>query len=269
MSMQAEHWNGPGGERWAESQEDIDRSLAAITALWLPWVAARPADRVLDVGCGCGTTTILMQERAAAASGVDISEPMLAVARRRAPALDFALADAQRHAFTAAYDLIVSRFGVMFFDDPTAAFANLRTALAPGGRLAFACWRPLVENPWAHVPLTAAAGLAPAPSCASILRGPVPPADPHAPGPFAFADRDRTEAILTAAGWRDVVIEPRDTTMVLGETLDAAVTSALTFGPLSRVAAELDEPAREIIRGRLRATIAPTMPAAIWLVAAR
>lgn len=259
MTMQAEHWNGPGGERWAQSQDEIDRSMAAITDLWLPWVAARAGDRVLDVGCGCGTTTILMRERAAAASGVDISEPMLAVARRRAPALDFTLADAQRHHFTQAYDLIVSRFGVMFFDDPVAAFANLRGALAPGGRLAFVCWRPLDENPWARVPLAAAAGLAP----------PAPPADPHAPGPFAFADREHTTGILAAAGWGDVVFEARDSTMVLGDTLEAAVTSALTFGPLSRVAAELDEPSREIIRGRLRATIAPAMPAAVWLVAAR
>ena len=259
MTTQAEHWNGPGGERWAAAQEEIDRSLAAITALWLPWVAPRPTDRVLDIGCGCGTTTIELRARAAAATGVDISEPMLAVARRRAPELTFVCADAATLPFTSTHDLIVSRFGVMFFDDPVAAFANLRTALAPGGRLAFVTWRALAENPWATVPLAAAAGLVP----------PAPTADPHAPGPFAFAERARLASILEAAGWRDVAIEPRDSTMLLGETLEEAVTSALTFGPLSRLTAEVDEPTRDKIRARLRATLTTAPAAAVWLVSAR
>src|SRR5690349_1238520 len=125
MTTQAEHWNGPGGERWVANQMEIDRSLAAITELWLPWVAPRPTDRVLDVGCGTGTTTIMMAERAASVMGVDISEPMLGLARRRAPQLEFVRADAATHPFAPAYDLIVSRFGVMFFDEPVAAFANL------------------------------------------------------------------------------------------------------------------------------------------------
>ena len=109
MTTQAEHWNGPGGERWAANQAELDRSMAAITALWLPWAAPRSTDRVLDVGCGCGTTTIMVRERAAAATGVDISEPMLAVARRRAPEIRFVLGDAQTQPFTATHDLSIAK----------------------------------------------------------------------------------------------------------------------------------------------------------------
>ncbi len=257
MTSQADHWNGPGGERWAASQAEIDRSAAAITELWLPWVAPRSTDRVLDVGCGCGTTTMMMAERAASARGIDISVPMLALARRRAPQLEFILADAATHAFEPVHDLIVSRFGVMFFDDPVAAFANLRTALAPGGRLGFVCWRAFEANPWAATPLAAAKDF-----IAPVAQ------DPDAPGPFAFARRERLERILSAAGFRDVAIEARDTTMFLGETVEDAVTSSLTIGPLARAAAELDEPTRDQIRARLRKVLTGTMPAAVWLVGA-
>ena len=258
MTTQAEHWNGPGGDRWTQNQQAIDRSLAAITELWLAWVAPRPEDRVLDVGCGCGTTTIMMAERAASARGVDISAPMLGLAKKRAPQLDFVLADAATHAFEPVHDLIVSRFGVMFFDDPVAAFANLHAALAPGGRIAFVCWRALEDNPWAAVPLAAAAGLV-VPSVQ----------DPHAPGPFAFADRHRLEHVLTAAGFRELAIAPRQSTMFLGETVEDAVAETLTLGPLSRAAADLDEPTRDLIRARLRTVVTPTMAASIWLVGAR
>jgi SAM-dependent methyltransferase len=258
MTTQAEHWNGPNGDRWTANPEAIDHSLAAITELWLPWVAPRAEDRVLDVGCGCGTTTIMMAERAASARGVDISAPMLGLARRRAPQLDFVLADAATHAFEPVHDLIVSRFGVMFFDDPIAAFANLHAALAPGGRLAFVCWRASEDNAWAAVPLAAANGL-------------VAPAvqDPHAPGPFAFADRHRLEHVLTSAGFRDLAIAPRQSTMWLGETLEEAVAQSLAMGPLARAAAGLDEPTRDLIRARLRSVVTPTMSASIWLVGAR
>ena len=258
MTTQHETWNGAPGQRWATGQAEIDRSLAAITELWLPWVAPKPTDRVLDVGCGSGTTTILMAERAASARGIDISEPMLAVARTRAPQVEFTLADAATYPFEAAHELIVSRFGVMFFDEPVAAFANLHGALAPGGRLAFVCWRGFEDNPWAAMPMAAAKPYLPS----------VAPADPHAPGPFAFADRHRIESILSAAGFRDVAIGARTSTMVLGETIEQAVTSTLMFGPLSRAAEGLDEETREAIRVRLRATLTGTMPASVWLVGA-
>ena len=257
--MQAEYWNGTAGERWATSQAEIDRSLERITQdLWLPWVAPKPTDRVLDIGCGTGTTTMMMRERAGAASGVDVSAPMLALAKQRAPELSFSLADAATAKFAAEYDLVVSRFGVMFFEEPVAAFKNLRTALAPGGRLAFVCWRAFADNEWAALPMAVAS---------EFMTH--PPADPIAPGPFAFADKKRVEGILAEAGFRDIAIEPRDSIMDQGATIDDAVTSTLTFGPLSRAAAEIDEATRTKLRARLKATI-PTKPsAAVWLVSAR
>ena len=259
MTTQAEYWNGAAGERWTASQADIDRSMHAITTdLWLPWVAAKPTDRVLDIGCGTGTTTILMRERAASASGVDVSEPMLALAKQRAPELSFALGDAATYAFKPEHDLVVSRFGVMFFDEPVAAFVNLRTALAPGGRLAFVCWRAFADNEWAALPMAVAS---------EFMTH--PPLDPLAPGPFAFADRKRIESILTEAGYKDIAIEPRDSTMHQGTTIDEAVVSTLTFGPLSRAAADIDEATRTKLRARLRSTLPMKPSAAVWLVSAR
>jgi SAM-dependent methyltransferase len=224
----------------------------------MAWAAPRATDRVLDVGCGTGTTTIMFAERAASARGIDISVPMLGLARRRAPQLDFVLADATTHAFEPAHDLVASRFGVMFFDDPIAAFANLRTALAPGGRLAFVCWRAFGDNPWAATPLAAAEGL-------------IAPAvqDFAAPGPFSLGKRDRIESVLTAAGFHDIAIGARQSTMYLGETVEDAVTSSLTIGPLSRAAADLDEPTRDLIRVRLRKVLTGTMAASVWLVGAK
>ena len=257
--MQAEYWNGAAGERWTTSQAEIDRSLERITRdLWLPWVAPKPTDRVLDVGCGTGTTTMLMRERAAAVCGVDVSAPMLALAKQRAPELTFTLADAATTKFAPEYDLVVSRFGVMFFEEPVAAFQNLRTALAPGGRLAFVCWRAFADNEWAALPMAVAS---------EFMTH--PPADPVAPGPFAFADKKRVETILGDAGFREISIEARDSTMDQGATIDEAVVAALAIGPLARAASEIDEATRTKLRGRLRATIPMRPGAAVWLVSAR
>ena len=144
------------------------------------------------------------------------------------------------------------------FEEPVAAFKNLRTALAPGGRLAFVCWRAFADNEWAALPMAVAS---------EFMTH--PPADPIAPGPFAFADKKRVEGILAEAGFRDIAIEPRDSIMDQGATIDEAVTTTLTFGPLSRAAAEIDEATRTKLRARLKATI-PTKPsAAVWLVSAR
>jgi SAM-dependent methyltransferase len=264
---QREYWNGPAGERWAQTREQIDANLAALGDAAIAFAAPRPGERVLDIGCGSGTTTFALRrlvEPGGSVCGVDISAPLLAVARERAAGTDvtFIEADAATHRFD-RFDLVFSRFGVMFFTDPVAAFANLKTT---GGRIAFVCWRALGDNPWATVPLAAAGDLVPA----------EPPADPHAPGPFAFADRDRVADILARAGWRDIAIEPHDSSVVLGATLDEAIPYVMLIGPLARRTAELDRDTRAKIRDRvtrdLATRVSPSgivLPAAAWLVSAR
>jgi SAM-dependent methyltransferase len=268
-AQQIEYWNGPGGERWVSAHDRLDRSLAAIGEAVLAFAAPARGETVLDVGCGCGTTTWELHRRTAArTTGLDISRPMLEYARAKGPAdaqVTFREGDASSAPLDAS-DLVFSRFGVMFFADPVAAFRHLRTALAPGGRLRFVCWRALEQNPWAHAPLVAARPLLP----------PQPPFDPHSPGPFAFADGERLRGILDAAGWRDIEVRPLDSSMYLGATLDEAAGEPLTVGPLARLAAELDDRVRDAIRVRVAeafakyvtpAGVAP--PAAAWLVGAR
>ena len=267
-AQQIEYWNGAVGQRWARLQETIDGNLAAITQALIPFAAAKPGERVLDIGCGCGTATIMLSKAVGPGgdvTGVDISAPMLAVARARGANANFLEADASVHLFKPTHELIFSRFGVMFFADPPAAFANIRKAQAPHGRLAFVCWRAVQDNLWASAPFAAARDLLP----------PQEAADPLAPRPFAFADDARLKGILSQAGFRDIRIEKLDSTMNMGATADEAAAQALNIGPLARAASELDEPAREKIRARVRDTLAKfagpqgiAPPAACWLVGA-
>jgi SAM-dependent methyltransferase len=265
---QIEYWNGAVGERWAAYQEVLDRSLASISDAVLTFAAAKRGERVLDIGCGCGTTTIALAKTvgpSGTVTGVDISEPMLAVARGRGASANFRKADASTHLFHQTHDLLFSRFGVMFFANPAAAFANMRKAVRSHGRLAFVCWRDAKENLWASVPIAAARPLLP----------PQEAMDPHAPGPFAFADAERLKDILIKAGYRDIRIEKLDTTMNMGATVDEAVDQALRIGPLARAAAEVDDATRDKIRDAVRGVLGRfatpegiTPPAACWLVGA-
>ena len=271
--QQVEYWNGPVGERWARLQERIDLHLAEITEATLCFAATQPGERIIDIGCGCGTTTFLLAFAAGRdgfVAGIDISAPMLAVARARTMAqnagVNFIEADASAYDFQPVADLVFSRFGIMFFADPVRAFANVRKALAPEGRLVFVCWRSLTENRWASEPMAAVGHLLP----------PQEPADPLAPGPFALADEGRVRAILAGAGYGEIAIEPLDCPMNMGETVEAAAAEVLNIGPLARAAAELDEETRDRIRQAVGhayakyatpAGVAP--PAACWLVAAR
>jgi len=171
---QVAFWNSPAGEKWVRNQAEMDMTLAPLTEMLLARAAPAPGQRVLDVGCGTGTTVLQLAGAVGPGGhvqGLDVSEPMLALARQRVAAagagnVDLVLDDAQTFAFDAgSRDLVFSRFGVMFFADPPAAFANLRRALVPGGRLVFVCWADLADNPWFKVPRDAA-----------IARlGPVPP----------------------------------------------------------------------------------------------
>ncbi|MBV9571656.1 MAG: class I SAM-dependent methyltransferase [Alphaproteobacteria bacterium] len=272
-AQQIEYWNGPAGERWAKAQDRIDHHLGLITEALLAFADVREGQRVLDVGCGGGSLTLLLRERVGpegAVTGIDISTPNLALARAKAHAgmadVAFVQADVSTYDFQPVFDLAFSRFGVMFFDEPIGAFTNIRRALVKTGRLVFVCWRGLKENEWARVPFEAARHLLP----------PQEPMDPHVPGPFAFADGVRLDGILQEAGFRDVRIKPHDTTVNLGSGVGCAVTEALTIGPLARAAAELDEPTRDRIRIQLEPLLAKydspygvVLPAAVWLVQAK
>lgn len=272
-AQQIEYWNGPAGERWSKAQDRIDHHLGLITEALLALASPRDGESVLDIGCGGGTTALLIRERLGpqgAVIGIDISVPNLALARARAHAamadVTFIEADAATYDFQRVFDLAFSRFGVMFFDEPAAAFANIRGGLVKGGRLVFVCWRTFRENEWSFVPYEAAVDLLP----------PQEPVDPHAPGPFAFADRQRLISILKEASYGDIAVKPLDTTVNMGATVEEALTEALTIGPLARAAAELDEARRKKIRDRIAPAIARyetaygvVAPAAVWLVSAK
>ncbi|MCW5808499.1 MAG: methyltransferase domain-containing protein [Deltaproteobacteria bacterium] len=267
-------WNGPQGAVWVAMQERLDNQLLPLGRATADALLLAPGQRVLDIGCGAGQTTLDLGARVGAegrATGVDISEPLLAAARSRAAIagaanVDFVHGDAQVQAFAADHDAIFSRFGVMFFADPVAAFANLARALRPGGRLAFVCWRRPEENPLMTAPLAAAvaAGLPPPEA------GP-----PDTPGPFAFADRDRVVGILTAAGFTDVVATPHDEP-IGGNDLDASLDLAFHVGPLARLVRDKPDQ-RAAVTDAVRATLARhvvaggvvLMPSATWIVTAR
>jgi SAM-dependent methyltransferase len=273
-AAQAEFWNGPVGRRWRDAQDTQDQVLRPVSDRLLTAASPRPGERVIDVGCGCGVTTIDFAARVAPHGevlGLDISDPMLARARERAPTgltLRFALADAAVHHMTPGWaDLAVSRFGVMFFADPVLAFANLRNGLRPGGRLAFACWRAAKFNPFFVVPLRAAAKHAP----------PLPEIGPEEPGPFSFADEARVMRVLAAAGFEDIVLEPHDFDLdiAIGRGVDAAVASALTIGPTSRMLENQSEEVRAAAAADIRAALearaqgdSVPLGAAIWIVTA-
>ena len=231
--------------------------------------------RVIDIGCGCGQTSAALARRVGPQGqvlGIDISAPMLRVAADRAARaglanLRFLESDAQTHGFEAgAWDAVFSRFGVMFFSDPVAAFANIRTALAPGGRLAFVCWRAMGENPMMTAPLEAVIPLLPEP--------PAPPADPFAPGPFAFADRERLAGILSRAGFGEITIRPHDQPITQG-TVEEALETSMRIGPLGAIVRDhpdLRARVTDALRGALarHATDAGVFfDSATWIVTAR
>jgi SAM-dependent methyltransferase len=267
---QIEYWNGGAADIWVAQQERLDRELDPLGRAALSALAPRAGEHLLDVGCGSGQTTLQLADAVRPGGqvvGVDISQPLLAAARRRNrdERVSFVRADAQTHAFEEPFDAIYSRFGVMFFADPIAAFANLRRALKPGGRLAFVCWRAEAENPIMTVPMIAAAKhLPPLPS---------PPSDPGAPGPFAFADRARVARILGTAGFGTIDIQPHDEA-IGGNDRTATLELALKIGPLGRLLREHPEH-REAVVDSVRDAIEPffveglaRMPSATWIVSA-
>ncbi|WP_315798456.1 class I SAM-dependent methyltransferase [Bradyrhizobium sp. SZCCHNRI3043] len=272
---QIAYWNGPGGQRWSDRQEAQDILLAPVSQILIDRIAAKPGDRVLDIGCGCGGLSIALAGQVAPGGhvlGVDISAPMLERARAVAPAglpAEFVLADATVHPFApASFDLLVSRFGVMFFADPVASFANIRRALKPGGRVVFACWREPKANPWMIAPLQAVYRHVPK----------LPEMAPDDPGPFAFASEARVTRILGEAGFSDVALETHALSLdvAIGKGLDAAVQSAFEIGPASRALEGHPQETRDAARQSVRELLTQyvrgdsvTLAGSIWLVTAR
>jgi SAM-dependent methyltransferase len=268
---QAQLWNNQAGHNWVDQNAMLDRLFASFEQ---PLVeAAQDAHAVLDVGCGAGATTFAVARSLrpqGRCTGADISTPLIELARRKAAETgadntDFLVADVQQHAFQpGTFDAVISRFGVMFFDDPAAAFANLRRASRRDAALACIVWRGAAENPFMTAAERAAASLLPE----------APPRAADAPGQFAFADPDRVSGILAAAGWRDVELQPLDVACAMpAEDLE---TYAVRMGPVSLALPSLDEDRRNAVIDAVRRGFAPYLAdgvarftAACWMVRAR
>jgi SAM-dependent methyltransferase len=270
-----EYWAGRGGENWTRHNSFTESLFSPVTAVLLAAAAAKPGERAVDVGCGCGGTALALAKQVGQAGfvlGIDVSAAMLGLARRLAPPgarAEFVEADATTHVFAKPdFDLLCSRHGVMFFDDPARAFANLRKALKPGGRMAFSCFRAPKDNPWAMVPVEAIYAHVPRP----------PKLGPEDPSPFAFADPARVQRILGGAGFAGVSLTPHDLAfdIAAGGGLDAAVENMLEIGPASRAVANVSAATRAKVAAAAREALAPyakgnavALGSAIWIVTAK
>jgi SAM-dependent methyltransferase len=271
---QIAYWNGPSGQHWTDRQQAQDTMLAPVSDILIDRARAKAGERIVDVGCGCGATTIALAQRVGPTGhvfGIDISAPMLARARQIVPTglpVDLVLADATVYPFvSASFDLVVSRFGVMFFAQPALSFANLRRALRPSGRLTFACWREPRDNPWLMAPLQAVYKHAPK----------LPQLGPDDPGPFSFASEARVVRILSEAGFSGIAMERCDLSLdiAVGSGLDAAVEAALEIGPAARALEGQPPDVRAAATNSIRETLAPfargqavPLGASIWIVTA-
>lgn len=273
---QEEYWNQQAGPKWVEMQSFLDDQLHQLGEAAMDRLGAVSGAKVLDVGCGCGTTTLALSRRVGANGsvvGIDLSAPMLERARQVAARsgvtnVEFHHADAQTHTFAERFDAAYSRFGVMFFADPPAAFANLRSAMRGDGILSFVCWRNLHENEWMLVPLGAAFQHLPPPEMPA----------PDAPGPFAFADGERVRRILTEAGFRDVEVEKTDPILRIGRgrTMEDIVQTLMQLGPAGRLLREVSAEVQDRVAESIEAALHPyasaegvAMRGAAWLVSAR
>jgi SAM-dependent methyltransferase len=272
---QVELWNSETGPRWVKLERALDAMLRDVGLATMDAARVARGEQVLDVGCGCGDTCLELARRVGPRGlvvGVDISRPMLERARERvreakADNVRLEVADAQVTPFgPGTFDVVHSRFGLMFFEDPAAAFRNLRRALRPGGRLATCAWSAREKNPW----LTALAS-----AVAAVVEIPTP-ADPHAPGPFGLHDGARTRELLSAAGFAQVEMNERRMLLQLGGTLDEAVAHCLQLGPLARPLAQASDDVLEVVTGLARGVLgrhvasdgAVRMQGAAWIVTA-
>jgi SAM-dependent methyltransferase len=272
-SAQIDYWNATAGQTWAQLQRELDAQIEPLGLEALRVLAPVTGEHIVDIGCGCGQTSLDLAARVGPTGvvvGVDISIPMLAIACQRSLPIavrrpDFRQLDAQSEDLgQGVFDAAYSRFGVMFFSEPVTAFANIRSSLKPGGRLGFVCWRALNENPWMKAPMDAALPFIP----------PIAPSDPTLPGPFAFADANRIRDILSEAGFGSLAIKPFDA-RIGGADLEQTVALGLKVGPLGAAVREHPEYAdrvRSAVRDSLSQFLTPNgilMPAAVWIVLAR
>jgi SAM-dependent methyltransferase len=276
-AAQIEFWNSAASRAWADQYERMDRAVADLTKALLDMAAPQPGEHVLDIGCGSGTTMLELAARVGPSGyvlGADISNQSVARARQRiadagSRHAEVIVADVSCHAFAPnTFDLVFSRFGVMFFSNPQAAFANVRRAMKPGGRLALAVFRAASEGLWPHGPLDAVRHLLP----------PIPTPEPEEPGPFSWADPARVHRILQSAGFREVSLTPVDPVIQLASTGEAAEAAdfVMVLGPLTRVLPALSAPQREAVRAALEVYFQKYarpqgvfLPAANWVVRAR
>jgi SAM-dependent methyltransferase len=274
---QYELWNGDSGQRWVADADRRDTVLAAIAKLLLRRAAIQPGEAVLDIGCGCGATTLAAAAATGSAGdvvGLDISAPMLDVARRRAVSagpsrVEFTQGDAQTQRLEQAFDVAISRFGTMFFAEPVAAFTNIARHLRRGGRLCIATWQPLAANQWLIVPGAALLEYATMPAAGGD--------DPSAPGMFAQSDADSVRAVLADSGFADVTCEPHTVSMQFGTTIDEAVEYLADSGPGRAVLETIAHGQREIALAAVAAVLAEhhddtrgvTLDAAVWITTAQ
>jgi SAM-dependent methyltransferase len=273
---QAEYWNSESARQWIACQEVLDQRFEPLTDLLIARAGVGRDECAVDVGCGTGATTLKLAAAVGAHGvvlAVDISEPLLAAARRRVMRqghanVRFVQRDAQIHRFErGCYDLVVSRFGVMFFDDPVSAFRNLLSALRPSGRLAFVCWGPLEDNPYFGIPLEV-----------GIARlGPPETRPPRAPGPMALSERDYVGEILNAAGFGTIEIARTETWLPGAPSAREEAELMSVVGPLARLIRErgADAAARQAVVADLTDRLAPhltadgiRLPATLHLVTA-
>ena len=273
---QITYWDGSAGDIWIRNQELLDGQLEVFAGAAIGDAKLATGSSVIDIGCGCGATT-LAAARAVGTQGsvlgVDLSASMLARAAERARSegldnISFRQADAQVDAFESAkVDAVISRFGVMFFDDPAQAFTNIALAMKPGATLSFACWQAVNKNPWMMLPVLEALKLVEMEL----------PTDPFAPGPFAFADSARVQNILEGAGFCDVSprsFEP-ELAVAGGREVERSAEFLMDLGPMRRVLADADDDLRAAVREAIAGAIAPyetptgvIMPSAAWIVSA-
>jgi SAM-dependent methyltransferase len=271
-SEQTALWNGAGGHGWVALQESVDQMYQAIEDLLVDAITSETTSRVLDVGCGTGGTTVAVARRLGATSrctGIDISEPMIAAAHDRAERegvpVTFIVADAQTYAFErATFDAVMSRFGVMFFNDPVAAFTNLRRGARARAMLRAVVWRSAAENPFMTTAERAAAPLVPD----------LPARRPNEPGQFGFADRNRVSGILEASGWSEIDIQPIEVSCAMPE--NALVPFFTQLGPVGRILQEAGDDLRARVIAAVRPAFDPYVDgvevrftAACWMVGAR
>jgi SAM-dependent methyltransferase len=263
-------WPEESSARWVALEDRTDRQLDPLGRAALARLGPRVGEHALDIGCGCGQTPLELADFVGASGrvlAVDISEQMLERARTRVAEsgrgnIQLVLADAATHSFEpAAFDLVFSRFGVMFFEDAPGAFGNLRRALRPTGRLGFVCWQSLEQNLWASLPFTALRELCPG--------APLPPMlAPGEPGPFSFADPARVHRVLDGAGFDRIAIEPLLLPIHLGgsTTLEEAVDYCSAIGPSARLLSTLDAALGSEAREAMRSALEPFLSErGVWL----